>query len=259
MKIKNTLINVFRQKKDLSSANIASKRRVKCCDIISAQRLARDIASSIFKKASRKGKRTVIVRCSDFDFLSLSQTALAKIVSQEIFRYMREEKNPLLRIDIILCSNFDSAKFKKTVKSYLEHMVGKLSEGPFVTVDTIIEVKGGIVLIKRSNPPFGWAIPGGFVDYGESIEHAAAREAMEETGLAVRNLRQFHTYSEPGRDPRFHTVTTVFTCRAEGSPKAASDAADAKIFTPLEWRKEEIAFDHKRVLEDYLRYKNRKK
>ncbi|MEK7850204.1 MAG: NUDIX domain-containing protein, partial [Candidatus Omnitrophota bacterium] len=85
-----------------------------------------------------------------------------------------------------------------------------------MTVDTIIEVEGGVVLIKRSNPPFGWAIPGGFLDYGESLEEAAAREAKEETGLVVTNLKQFHTYSDPVRDPRFHTISTVFICQAKG-------------------------------------------
>ncbi|MFH0940315.1 MAG: NUDIX domain-containing protein [Candidatus Omnitrophota bacterium] len=132
-------------------------------------------------------------------------------------------------------------------------MVGSLCQGSFVTVDTIIEVEGGIVLIKRSNPPFGWAIPGGFLDYGESLEEAAAREAKEETGLVVTNLKQFHTYSDPARDPRFHTVSTVFICQAKGIPKAASDAAAARIFKLGDWRDMEIAFDHKRVLEDYLR------
>ncbi|MFH0876645.1 MAG: NUDIX hydrolase [Candidatus Omnitrophota bacterium] len=134
-------------------------------------------------------------------------------------------------------------------------MAHKICQGPFVTVDAIIETSGGVVLIKRSNPPFGWAIPGGFVDYGESLEKAVAREAKEETSLVVRNLKQMHTYSDPFRDPRFHTVTTVFVGQAKGRPRAASDAQDAKIFTPEEWCKLPLAFDHRRVLEDYLKRK----
>ncbi|MCE5194032.1 MAG: NUDIX hydrolase [Nitrospiraceae bacterium] len=115
----------------------------------------------------------------------------------------------------------------------------------------IIEYKGGIVLIKRKNPPIGWAIPGGFVDYGESLEKAAAREAKEETGLRVRLLRQFHTYSAPDRDPRHHTITTVFIAKGEGRLKADDDAEDAGIFKkgklPLP-----LVFDHKKILNDYF-------
>ncbi|HAJ56283.1 MAG TPA: NUDIX hydrolase [Candidatus Omnitrophica bacterium] len=145
--------------------------------------------------------------------------------------------------------------FDRTIRGYLAHLLEVLTQGPYVTVDTIIEVDGGIVLIKRSNPPFGWALPGGFVDYGESLEEAAAREAFEETGLRVKDLRQMHTYSAPGRDPRFQTITTVFTCRAKGAPKAASDAQDAGIFTPATWRNVHIAFDHKKILADYQKSK----
>lgn len=90
---------------------------------------------------------------------------------------------------------------------------------PSPTVDIIIEMKGGgIILIKRKNPPCGWALPGGFVDYGESLEAAAIREAKEETSLHITLTAQFHTYSDPHRDPRRHTITTVFLARAEGTP-----------------------------------------
>ena len=125
-------------------------------------------------------------------------------------------------------------------------------KNPFPTVDIIIELEGkGIVLIKRKNPPYGWAIPGGFVDYGESVENAAVREALEETSLRVELLRQFHVYSSPDRDPRFHTISTVFVARATGSPIAADDAKDAGIFTK-ETLPDEIAFDHRKILDDYF-------
>ena len=125
-------------------------------------------------------------------------------------------------------------------------------KNPFPTVDIIIEIEGkGIVLIRRKNPPYGWAIPGGFVDYGESIENAAVREALEETSLRVELLRQFHVYSSPDRDPRFHTISTVFTARATGSPIAADDAKEAGIFTK-ETLPDEIAFDHRKILDDYF-------
>lgn len=124
---------------------------------------------------------------------------------------------------------------------------------PFTTVDTIIEVDGGIVLIKRKNPPYGWAIPGGFVDYGESLEAAAIREAREETGLNVTLVRQFHTYSEPGRDPRHHTISTVFIAKAKGVPVASDDAKEAGIFKDMDSLPDEIAFDHRDILEDFFR------
>ncbi|OPX17566.1 NUDIX hydrolase [candidate division WOR-3 bacterium 4484_100] len=122
---------------------------------------------------------------------------------------------------------------------------------PIPTVDIIIETEKGIVLIKRKNPPPGWAIPGGFIDYGESAEQAAYREAREETGLEVKDLRQFHTYSAPDRDPRHHTISVVFIARAKGEPEAGDDAQDIGIFT-RENLPEQIAFDHRKILEDYF-------
>ena len=183
--------------------------------------------------------------------------ASAKILSQEAFRYTQGEKRMIKEIDFVLSSDEDFQVFSKTVKSYLGTIIHKLSKGPFVTVDTIIEVDDGIVLIKRSNPPFGWAIPGGFVDYGETLEEAAAREAEEETGLVVKNLKQMHTYSDPVRDPRFHTISTVFICQAKGGPKAASDAMESRIFKFSELKNIELAFDHEKVLKDYLLYRRR--
>ncbi|MDD5347601.1 MAG: NUDIX hydrolase [Candidatus Omnitrophica bacterium] len=123
---------------------------------------------------------------------------------------------------------------------------------PFLCVDVIIRTAAGIVVIKRSNPPFGWALPGGFVDYGESLEQAAAREAREETGLYIKEVKQFHTYSEPGRDPRFHAVSTVFTARAKGTPRAVSDAAGIRCIKPDEIKQLGFAFDHKKILLHYL-------
>jgi len=120
-----------------------------------------------------------------------------------------------------------------------------------LTVDAIIETDGGIILIKRKNPPPGWAIPGGFVDYGETLEEAVIREVKEETGLDINLARQFHTYSTPKRDPRHHTVSTIFIATASGKPIAGDDAAEAKIFTG-DNLPEEIAFDHRQILEDYF-------
>ena len=125
---------------------------------------------------------------------------------------------------------------------------------PLLTVDAIIEIDGGIVLIERENPPPGWAIPGGFVDYGETLEDAVCREMKEETCLDVNLVRQFHTYSDPKRDPRHHTVTTIFIATASGTPEAADDAKDIGIFT-RDNLPEDMAFDHRQILEDYFNKK----
>lgn len=127
-----------------------------------------------------------------------------------------------------------------------------LPRNPFPTVDLLIELKrGGIVLIQRKNPPFGWALPGGYVDYGESLEAAAVREAKEETSLDVKLIRQFHSYSHPGRDPRQHTISTVFIAHAEGEPVAADDAREVGTFF-REDLPPELAFDHGEILRDYF-------
>jgi ADP-ribose pyrophosphatase YjhB (NUDIX family) len=126
---------------------------------------------------------------------------------------------------------------------------------PLPTVDIIIELEGrGILLINRKNYPFGWAIPGGFVDYGESLEDAALREAKEETGLEVKLLRQFHAYSKPERDPRHHTISTVYIAKAHGTPLAADDAVEVGIFTE-DALPSRIAFDHREILADYFALK----
>ena len=123
-------------------------------------------------------------------------------------------------------------------------------QNPVPTVDIIIEVDGGIVLIERKNPPHGWAIPGGFVDYGESFETAAVREAKEETGLDVTLVRQFHTYSQPDRDPRQHTASTVFIATATGTPMGGDDALQARIFQQDNLPK--LVFDHQGIIADYF-------
>jgi 8-oxo-dGTP diphosphatase len=124
---------------------------------------------------------------------------------------------------------------------------------PLLTVDIIIEVAGGIVLIERKNPPPGWALPGGFVDVGESVAQAAVREAREETSLEVTLDEQFFTYSDPQRDPRGATASVVFLGHASGTPRAEDDAKSVAVYRldalPA------LAFDHAQILEDYRRYK----
>lgn len=132
----------------------------------------------------------------------------------------------------------------------------EIYDNPKPVVDIIIEKDEGIILIKRKNPPYGWAIPGGFVDYGETVEHAARREAREETGLEVDDLQQFHVYSDPHRDGRVHTISTVFTGKGRGIPQAADDAADLGTFT-RETLPADLAFDHPDILRDYFQRKAR--
>lgn len=122
---------------------------------------------------------------------------------------------------------------------------------PIPTVDIIIELKGGIVLVRRKNPPEGWALPGGFVDYGETLETAAVREAKEETDLNIKLIRQFHTYSDPQRDPRHHTISTVYIAEAQGAATAGDDAGEIAVFKKDELP-EKMVFDHEEILKDYF-------
>ena len=127
-------------------------------------------------------------------------------------------------------------------------------KNPVPTVDVVIEVGNAIVLIRRKNPPHGWAIPGGFVDYGESVEAAAVREAKEETSLGVELVGLLGVYSAPDRDPRQHTISTVFVAKGRGEPRAADDAERVGLFREATLPTE-LAFDHARILEDYFRWK----
>ncbi len=254
MRIKDTRIAILKSDKAgeaFSFDGVVSRR----ADIYKNEVSLRSACASVLRRASKSDSRQAAYFISREVVLLFPPVAIAKILAQEIWRSIREERHRLKKINIVLYSTKIQKLFNKVITGYLTHLLEVLTQGPFVTVDTIIEVDGGIVLIKRSNPPFGWALPGGFLDYGESLEAAAAREASEETGLRVKNLKQMHVYSQPGRDPRFQTVTTVFVCQAKGKPCAASDAQDAKVFPLKSWERVHMAFDHARVLKDYLTWK----
>lgn len=223
------------------------------------QDIIRAAAAASLVAAQKKACPTLAISalgCTDEVF---PIAGLARIMAQEIMRYNRDCKKPALK-KIIFCIK-DSRTFQmfdKALRGYVKHVQEKLGPGPYVTVDIIIELKEGIILIERFNPPYGWALPGGFLDYGESLEEAARREAKEETAMDLIDLRQFHTYSKPGRDPRFHTVSTVFIARGKGKPKSGDDAKGLKVVAYKDLSGREYAFDHKQVIKDYLKSSNKR-
>lgn len=184
-------------------------------------------------------------------------SACAKIMAQEVFRYLKNFPVPSLKkILFVLNSSQAHEVFSRDTYKYLEYMRRKMFEGPFLTVDGIVLYDRGIVMIERSNPPLGWALPGGFVDYGESVEQAVIREIKEETNLDFKDVRQFKVYSSPGRDPRFHTVSVVFTGRGEGVLRADSDARNAKV-AGLKNLPAKVAFDHREIIKEWAETEGR--
>jgi 8-oxo-dGTP diphosphatase len=249
MKIKETTITITKRPVAAVRAAVA----------IAAGTQEREAAiRAYYNKALRKAakdKRTSIAfSIDDAGRDNGTLLAIAKILAQEIFRLLHEDSHALAKIYVCVKGARAYAACKKNTLGYLNYIEYKL-KSPFLTVDTIIEFKGGIILIKRSNPPFGWAIPGGFVDYGESLEDAAAREAKEETNLDVTGLKQLHTYSDPRRDPRFHTVCTVFSAQGKGLARAGDDAADIRIAYPRDLKNIDFAFNHGDVIKDYFKIK----
>lgn len=182
-----------------------------------------------------------------------SLLASAKIMSQEVFRLLREKPSCLKKITFCVLDSRAKEIFNKGVINYLKHLIEMSENCAFITVDAVIELnKDEIVIVRRSNPPFGWALPGGFIDYGETLEQAVIREAKEETNLDITKIRQMGTYSDPDRDPRFRTIGTVFIASAKGTPKAGDDAAALKVVKLEEVDKLEFAFDHKKIIQDYI-------
>jgi 8-oxo-dGTP diphosphatase len=209
--------------------------------------------------AERRGHREVTLRALGVGAGDgcLPVVASAKILAQEAIRFARSDPAHVKRVS---CSPHDRSgfeAFRKAVEGYVRHFLEVLAWGPMVVVDAIVETPEGVVVIERSNPPFGFALPGGFVDYGESLEDAVRREVAEETGLEVADLRQFHTYSDPGRDPRFHTISTVFTATAAARPRAGDDAAAARVVPLGELAGLSFAFDHGRIVADWLQARGR--
>lgn len=218
------------------------------------------------EKIIRQAMTTALIRAAELKAHSVAFPALgcgatgfsvvgsAKIMTQEILKHARFYDRPLKKIIFCLFDETVYQTFTQTCGGYIHHIQDTLGEGPYVTVDAIIEMQEGIILIERSNPPYGLALPGGFVDYGESLETAVRREAKEETNLELIDLKQFHVYSEPERDPRFHTVSTVFLAKGKGIPKAGDDAQGVRVVKYDNLLKNAYAFDHKEIIKDYLRF-----
>jgi len=249
MKINN--IQVEAAKADIS--RIKGPLKIKAVKVSDEIKI-RDFYRNALQRAARQKADSVVFEVSGSELKEFTQKVVAKILAQEIFRQIHEGITPLKKIIVCAPDKQAYAVFKQYGLGYLDYIANKL-KSPFLTVDAIIEIEGGIVVIKRSNPPFGWALPGGFVDYGESLEEAVVREAKEETNLDLTEVRQFHTYSAPGRDPRFHTVATVFIAKAKGEPQAGDDAAGLEIVKLSQVKTREFAFDHKEIIQEYISFR----
>ncbi|MCS7279795.1 MAG: NUDIX domain-containing protein [Thermodesulfobacteriaceae bacterium] len=202
------------------------------------------------------------VACGRYDgfwepYLSPWDTAAGTLLVKEaggmVTDYLGNPYHPFL--NTIVASNAKIHSFLIEITSRFHPDSFRPFRNPFPTVDIIIEIEEGIVLIYRKNYPYGWALPGGFVDYGETLEETAIREAREETNLEIEIKYLLGCYSDPKRDPRFHTITTVFVAKGKGELKGQDDAKVAKIFRLDEIPWDELAFDHAKILKDYLRKK----
>ncbi|MFQ6136330.1 MAG: NUDIX domain-containing protein [Candidatus Hydrothermarchaeales archaeon] len=136
--------------------------------------------------------------------------------------------------------------------------MGNRSKTPAITVDAVVESGGKVLLIKRRNDPFKdhWALPGGFIEYGESAEDAIKREVLEEANLEIEITGLLGVYSNPDRDPRGHVISICFEAQGSGGERGGDDAMDARFFELKDALKEDLAFDHRRILEDYSRSRN---
>ncbi|MFA6378682.1 MAG: NUDIX hydrolase [Candidatus Omnitrophota bacterium] len=218
------------------------------------ERLIRNACRDILRNSTKAKHKIVVI--SPVEIKDFPLIGFTRIVTQEIHRFLTRETTSISHIAIMSVDKKIFEVFQKEVSGYLNHLLKTLAGEPYCTVDVIIELPKGIVIIERSNPPFGWALPGGFVDRDESLETAVRREAMEETHLELKDLRQFHTYSDPSRDPRFHTIDTVFIAKGEGMPKSGDDAKNLKVVAYEDLLKGEYAFDHKQIIKEYLKQRS---
>jgi 8-oxo-dGTP diphosphatase len=243
MKIKNTQIKIVRKniKVELGFKDDQSLRK---------------FVEIKLEQADKLKQKKLYLASSQLEKAKLPIQGIAKIMAQAILKYLRTHESAIKEISICVPDSVYKT-FKENVYDYLDYMLYKMQHAPYVTVDMIIERPDGIIMIERSNPPYGWALPGGFVDYGETLENAAIRETKEETDLKLLNPKQLGAYSNPKRDPRFHTIAVAFVAKGVGQPKSGDDAKDLKIVPYKNLLKVKYCFDHRQIVLDYLKTRNK--
>jgi ADP-ribose pyrophosphatase YjhB (NUDIX family) len=224
--------------------------------LVKVQDPFRQRVRTMFERAHQRGINEFELSGVDNRYPDIPIVGAAKITAQETLRAVKKSGHPFKTITIQVPGDHTRALFQKTLEGYIHHIENDLGEEPYYTVDLIIEMPQGIVLIERSNPPYGWALPGGFIDPGEEPKEAAVREAKEETNLEVVQVRSFAVYGQPGRDPRFRTISTVFIATGAGEAQFGDDAKGLKIIPYPQLLNGHYAFDHHQIIKDYLAQKN---
>ncbi|RLC45767.1 MAG: hypothetical protein DRI23_13090 [Candidatus Cloacimonadota bacterium] len=228
-------------------------------DFETDEEIIRKCTENILKEAERLRIKSIGIPALGCGTGRFPPQAASKIMAQEVFKFVHfTQPSHLKKIVFVLFKKKLFDIFAKNTPSYINYIYQKIQKGPFLTVDGIISINNKIVLIERKNPPFGWALPGGFVDWQETVEEAVKREVEEETNIKAKRIKFFGIYSSPTRDPRFHTVSCVYIVFPENKNfRASSDAKNIGLFSKEEIKKMKIAFDHRKIIEDYWRFKKR--
>lgn len=206
--------------------------------------------AEIFQQAGKKNYNIVEIIFNQSDIKDSTIERLSAVSISEMLKM--GGSNEVSELRIVFPSPKGFRKAIQNIEPVMTNLSSKTFKNPYPAADVIIKSGKGVVLIRRKNFPSGWAIPGGFINYGETAEQAAIRESREETGLDIENLKLFGVYSAPDRDPRFHTISIVFVAEGKGKMKAGDDASRARIFTE-ENLPDEIAFDHRKILEQFFK------